>query len=87
MCFHIILGDGVPNMTLSISTELQKKMNVHKEVRWSQVAREAFENRLQTLEWMDEALKNSKLTQVDAEKIGEEVKRQIWKRFEKRFSR
>ncbi len=73
------------NMTLAISPQLEKKMAKHKEVRWSAVAREAFEKRVEELEWMDDALKNSALTEEDAERIGNDIKKQIWKRFAKKF--
>lgn len=85
MCLHIILGDGMPNMTLTVPAELHKKMNQRKEIRWSQVAREAFEQKIEELEWMESMLKKSKLTEEDAEQIGNEVKKKIWKRFQKRF--
>jgi uncharacterized protein (UPF0303 family) len=60
-------------------------MNQRKEIRWSQIAREAFEQKIEELEWMERMLKKSKLTEQDAEQIGNEVKKQIWKRFQKRF--
>ncbi len=74
-------------MTLAISQELEKKMEKHKDVRWSAVAREAFEKRVEELEWMDKILKNSEFTEKDAEEIGHKIKAEIAKRFAKRFSR
>lgn len=73
------------NMTLSVSSELGKKMEKHPEIRWSNVARQAFEKKIEELEWMDRLLKNSELTEADAEKIGDDIKKQIWKRFAKKF--
>lgn len=75
------------NMTLAISPQLEKKMAKHKEVRWSAVAREAFEKRVEELEWMDKVLKNSRFTEEDAETIGHQIKADIFKRFSKRFNR
>ena len=86
MCLHII-STVMPmgNMTLAIPDELQKKMAKHKDIRWSSVARESFEQRVKELELMDKILMGSKLTEPDAEKIGQGIKAEIRKRFEKRF--
>lgn len=74
------------NMTLAVSDELQNRMGKHREIRWSEIAREAFEKRLTELEWMDKITKQSRLTEKDAEEIGHKIKTEIWKRFKKRFS-
>lgn len=73
------------NMTLAIPNPLRDRMKKHSEVRWSEIAREAFEKRVEELEWMDKVLKNSEFTEEDAEEIGHKIKSEIRKRFEKRF--
>jgi len=73
------------NMTLAIPDELQQKMSKHKEIRWSNIARQTFEERLRELELMDKILKDSRLSEADAEEIGHKIKAEIRKRFEKRF--
>ncbi len=37
--------------------------------------------------WMDKVLKNSKLTEEDAEEIGHKIKHEIFNRLEKKFKR
>lgn len=69
------------NMTLSIPEELYKEMQRHSELKWSEVAREAFEKKIRELHWIDEVLKRSKLTEEDAERIGHKIKHGIAKRF------
>lgn len=69
------------NMTLSIPAELHKEMMAHRELKWSEIARQAFEKKIKQLHWMDEALKNSTLTEKDAEEIGDHIKTEIRKRF------
>ena len=69
------------NMTLSIPEELHKEMNIHSEIRWSDVARQAFERKVRELHWMDKVLEKSSLTERDAEEIGHKLKREIRKRF------
>ena len=69
------------NMTVSIPEELHKEMNIHSEIRWSDVARQAFERKVRELHWMDKMLEKSSLTERDAEEIGHKIKREIRKRF------
>ncbi len=79
----IVLG----NMTLAIPDELQEKMAKHSEIRWSNIARETFEERVKELEIMGKILKESRLSEEDAEEIGHKIKAEIRKRFEKRFGK
>ena len=74
------------NITLAVSDKLHKRMKSHSEVRWSEIAREAFEKRIEELEWMDEVLKSSKFSEKDANEIGHKIKDDIWKRYKKRVS-
>lgn len=69
------------NMTLSIPDELHQKMQMHSEFRWSEIARQAFERRLSEAELLNNLLKKSKLTEKDAEEIGNKIKTEIRKRF------
>jgi len=71
------------NMTLSVPEDLYKEMMTHSELKWSDVARQAFEKKVRELHWIDEVLKNSRLTEEDAEKIGHDVKAKMRKRFSK----
>ncbi|MBN1169488.1 hypothetical protein JXA56_00535 [Candidatus Micrarchaeota archaeon] len=71
------------NMTLSIPEDLYKKMMAHSELKWSDVARQAFEKKVRELHWMDEILKNSQISEEDAERIGHDVKARMRKRFSK----
>ena len=69
------------NMTLSIPEELHKEMNAHSEIKWSDVARQAFKKKVKELHWMDKVLEKSKLTEKDAEEIGHRIEGEIRKRF------
>ena len=68
------------NMTLSIPEELHKKLKQHTELKWSDVARKAFEKKLNDIELMDKLLSKSQLTEEDAERIGHKIKHEIAKR-------
>ncbi|MBS3128741.1 hypothetical protein J4410_06365 [Candidatus Woesearchaeota archaeon] len=69
------------NMTLSIPEVLHKEMSVHSEIKWSDIARQAFEKKVNELHWMDKALQKSILTQKDADRIGHQIKAEVAKRF------
>ena len=71
------------NMTLSVADNLHKEMQVHSEIKWSDVARQAFEKKVKELHWIDKLLEKSKLTEEDADKIGHKIKGEILKRFVK----
>jgi len=70
------------NMTLSIPPELHKELVFHSEIRWSEVARQAFEKKIRELHWMDTMVSRSELTQGDVDRIGHKVKHAIRKRIE-----
>lgn len=63
------------NMTLAIPDELHKKMKQMSDIRWSEVARRAIEQRVHDLETMNRIASKSKLTQKDVEEISKKIKR------------
>ena len=63
------------NMTLSIPEELLRKMKKFSEIRWSEVARIAIEQRVNDLEVMNKIASKSKLTKKDVEEISKKIKR------------
>jgi len=69
-------------MTLSIPEELVKKMKQFKEVRWSEVARQAIEKRIEDFQTMEKIVQKSKLTQKDADEIADLVKTSLAKRLD-----
>jgi len=68
------------NMTLAIPEDLHEIMENHKEIKWSEVARQAMWQQARKLELMDKILSKSKLTEQDALEIGREVNKGIAKR-------
>lgn len=69
------------NMTLSVPEKLHNEMTSHSEIKWSNIARKAFEKKIKELHWMDEVLSKSKMTEKDADKIGHKLKAGIKNRF------
>lgn len=72
------------NMTLSIPEDVHKEMQFHTEIKWSDVARQAFEKKIKELHWMDKLLEKSTLTEEDVDRIGHKIKHEIFKRLEQK---
>jgi len=68
------------NMTLAIPEELHKIIKKHKEIKWTEIARQAMWEQARKLELMDNLLSESKLTDKDAIEIGRKIKREIAKK-------
>jgi uncharacterized protein YajQ (UPF0234 family) len=69
------------NMTLSIPSELHEKMKKLSDIRWSEVARRAIEERINDLETMNRLASKSKLTKKDVDEISKKIKRSASKKF------
>lgn len=63
------------NITLSVPEGLHKKMKGFSEIRWSEVARKAIEQRVNDLEVMNKIASKSKLTKKDAEELSKKIKK------------
>jgi RAB protein geranylgeranyltransferase component A len=78
---HIaIIDQKMPNMTLAIPDELHKKMKRHTELKWSDIARQAFEKKINEIEFMDKLLEKSNLSEKDAQRIGHSINSKLRKR-------
>jgi hypothetical protein len=70
----------MPNMTLSLPEELHELIKKHKEVRWSEVARQAMWDYAQKLELLDGLTGRSELTEEDAMELDRLVKEALAQR-------
>ena len=64
-------------MTLSIPESLFEKMKAMKEMRWSEIARQAFENKIRENDIEESLLKKSKITAKDIEEISSKIRREV----------
>jgi hypothetical protein len=69
------------NITLSIPESVHRDMKNFSEVRWSEVARKAITERIETLKIADKLANKSKLTQEDVEEFSRKIKSSASKRF------
>ena len=68
------------NVTLSIPSELKHKMDSFEEINWSAVAREAFDEKVNDLEFIKKFKAKSIITEADAIKFGRELNANLAKR-------
>ena len=68
-------------MTLSIPEDLMKKMKNFSEIRWSEIARRAIEQRVNDLEVMNKIANKSRLTAKDIAELSKKIKTSASKKF------
>ncbi len=68
------------NMTLAVPEDLHEIMQKHKEIKWSEVARQAMWEKARKFELMDKILSKSKFTEKDTLEMGRKVNKDIAKK-------
>jgi len=68
------------NMTLSVPDELLKKMKKLEEIKWSAIARHAFEEKINDFEEMEKIASKSKANKADAKEIARKVDEAVAKK-------
>ncbi len=71
------------NVTLAVSQEIHKDMKHFSEIRWSEVARKAIEEKIELLKLTEKIAKKSKLTKEDVEEFSKKINKNATKRFVK----
>ena len=70
-------------MTLAVPSELKDKMEKFPEMNWSEVARQAFTQRIKDLEFLKKFKSDSTLTEEDALRLGRKLNKNLAKRYKK----
>ena len=70
------------NMTLAVPEGLKQKMDSFGEINWSEVARQAFTQKIADMELLDKFTAKSRLTEKDAERLGRKVGEALTKRLQ-----
>ena len=70
-------------MTLAVPSELKHKMETFPEMNWSEVARQAFMQRIKDLEFLKKFKSDSTLTEEEALRLGRELNKNLAKRYKK----
>lgn len=70
----------MPNVTVTVDEQLKARMADHPEINWSQVARNAFESKVEDLELLDALAADSELTTAEAERIADRIDERVARR-------
>ena len=71
----------MPNITLSLPSELHKFVKKHNEINWSEIARRAISAQAKKIKLMERLVKDSEFTEEDIDEIDEKIKEDLLKRF------
>jgi len=63
----------MPTITVNVDDELKDRMEQHPEINWSEVTRQAIQEKIETLEVMDELTSDSELTEDDVAEIADKI--------------
>jgi len=63
----------MPTITVNVDDELKNRMDGHPEINWSEVTRQAIQEKIETLEVMDELTSASELTESDVADIADRI--------------
>jgi hypothetical protein len=71
----------MPNITLSLPSELHRFVKKHNEINWSEIARRAISAQAKKIQIMEKLVENSDFTDEDVEKLDKKIKAGLLKRF------
>ena len=74
----------MPTVTVNVDDELKAQMEAHPEINWSEVARTAFEEKVDDLEMMERLSSGSELTEEDVDELAELIDSNVTKRLANR---
>jgi len=63
----------MPTITVNIDDDLKERMDKHPEINWSEVTRQAIQEKIEALEVMDELTSESDLTESDVQEIADKI--------------
>lgn len=73
------------NITLAVSEDLKRQMDESKFINWSEVAREAIQQKVAELALFKSIVAKSKLTEKDALEIGRKINEGMYKSYMKKL--
>jgi len=63
----------MPSITVNVDDDLKERMDNHPEINWSEVTRQAIQEKIEALEVMDELTSESNLTESDVQDIAQKI--------------
>ncbi|MFC6766640.1 hypothetical protein [Natrinema soli] len=74
----------MPTVTVNVDDELKERMESHPEINWSEVARNAFKEKVEDFELLEQLTEGSELTEKDVDEIAELIDSNVAERLENR---
>lgn len=72
----------MPSITVNVDDDLKARMEKHPEINWSEVTRQAIQEKIEALEVMDELTGESELSERDVAEIADRINESGRKRVE-----
>ena len=72
----------MPSITVNVDDDLKGRMEEHPEINWSEVTRQAIQEKIETLDVMDELTSKSDLTESDVAEIADRINESARQRVE-----
>lgn len=63
----------MPSITVNVDDDLKERMEEHPEINWSEVTRQAIQEKIETLDVMDELTSKNELTESDVAEIADKI--------------
>jgi predicted CopG family antitoxin len=60
-------------ITVNVDDDLKERMEKHPEINWSEVTRQAIQEKIEALEVMGELTSQSDLTEADVQEIADKI--------------
>ncbi len=73
------------SVTLAIPKEMKQAMDEHPEMNWSEIARQAFKEKMADMQFLKEFKKNSTLTQKEANTLAKQASGQASKKLREQY--
>lgn len=77
---HNTYGGNMATLTLAVPKDLKQKMEAFPEMNWSEIARQAFIEKIKDLEFLKKFKEKSKVTEEDAIRLGRELNKSLAKK-------
>jgi phage terminase small subunit len=72
----------MPSITVNVDDDLKDRMESHPEINWSEITRQAIQEKIETLDVMDELTSGSELTESDVADIADRINESARERVE-----
>ena len=72
----------MPTITVNVDDALKERMEKHPEINWSEVTRQAIQEKIEKLELLDELTSDSELTEEDVDELAAKINESARKRVE-----